>query len=1275
MKTYNNIPVIEGDGKGGGGGGGYEAPNTLRGDTNVNLLHLLCEGPIQGLATGDGQSIFIDKTSLQNPNGSYNYKGASWTLRLGTPTQEAINGFANVTSIVAVSQHVKYATPVTVSVSSNVIDAARVTLSFVQGLRQVDDSGNIMGNSVGIKIQSKPHASNTWSDVYNSTKSGKTNGAFEWQIYIPRPVGAEGTTWDIRISRTTADDATAKQQSAFDFVNMVEIVEVHETYDTFAVLGMSLNAQQFGGSIPTVSFLLKGGTIRIPSNYNANTRAYTGVWDGTWTTGYTDNPAFILYDLLTNTQYGGGVYGITDDVVDKYSFYNAAVFNDELVDDGLGGTEPRFNFNAVLMQRNDILSTALQVAGMMNANLFWRGGLLVLNQDRPTTPVMPISKTNVIDGMFTYTGTPLNQRITAVNVAYQDKTNHYFPKVISYSNDSAANTYGFNCVDFAAFGATSEGQAIRAGKWYVYASLNQTESVSFAMGLNGNYIECGDVIALYDEDYTSQAGAGRIVSATANTVQLDQVVTISGASPQIAVLLPDGETFEFQDIITPSGNTSNITIANTFSITPERFCDYIIYSAVAPRTFRITDVKQGSQPHTLEFTGLLYDVNNYSVIESGIVVPSPVYSQASIAAIGEVSNVSITETATNINLGEQIVRGLIISWQPPTQGTPLSYSVDWRSANGIYKTISDIHGQSVDIENLTPAYYDFVIRAKDLNGNESNGVAANYTISTAGSNTSILSAPTSFTVNGSGNVFSSPDVQFSWINPATNDNANTTLKDFVLKITDASGANILQTYSAPAVGPANTQTFLYTYGMNTKDYGSVSRTVYAKVYARDANYNLSTPASNTFINPVPSAMTGNVSALTNQIFIQVDLPTITDFAGIYVWRGTSGGFTPNTSTLVFEGKTNGFTDTNITAGTTYYYKWAAYDTFFAKDYTGAGLNISSAVSATPARTGIPVGAAFPSSGNTDGQLFYNTGDSHLYQYVTANTAWVRVGSDLIANDIKAGMITAGIIGTTELAANSVTATQIAAGAITTSKLSILSGSGTSIDMANGQIIFNNGSFMKVQGTGFGANNQFIEWYGPTNANIANCNAAAAISYLTTTGSAYFGGTLSAGKITNTGQTTNTSNTATIILGDFLTNGNTKNITISFTLVPAMGAGGSTWQASPGTMSASTGGNCTIYLDRSLDSGVTWTNAIATLNQTGSVPTISLFGKGGADIGIWNGFAVSTTITDSSAATSTMQLRGRIGNITYPVVTGTSLTQSGTANTPATQVISIIEVEY
>ena len=596
-------------GKGGGSGGAQEAPNTLSSTTVVRILELISEGEIGGLHTGDGRSIFINGTPLQNTDLSYNFDNAAWDIRVGLPSQPYMPGFPSSSAQVGVGIDVLDATPVTQTVSSYQVDSVKVAITLPDGLVNQDTSnGNLNGSSVTFALDRKPTSSGTWEQYASVTITGKTTTAYAAQYYMPRPAGAE-VSWDVRVRRVTPESAVTSVRNKVRFEYLVETEEVKLEYENSAYIGIAIDARSAGSQVPVRSYLVKGIKCKIPSNYDPLTGVYTGQWNGSFNVATTDNPAWILYDLLTNTRYGMGRYGITESQVDKFSFYDAGVFCDGLVQDGKGGSERRFTFNTVITAASDAYQLLQNVAGMMNATLVYVNGLISINQDRPATPVKLVTKANVIDGHFHYKSSPLPSRVTSVNVTWNDASdNKFLPRVTTVDDAAGILRYGFIAANIAAYGATTEGQAIRAGRWWLWTNLHQSEIANFKMGMNGFDLALGNVVKLYDEDYTNQTGAGRVVSSQSSSVTLDREIVVTSGVNTIEVLSPDGVTIQQRTILNGAGSWDFLIVDSPWSVNPEKYADYIITSTIAPRLFKITALKQDdSNPNFIEVETIEYE--------------------------------------------------------------------------------------------------------------------------------------------------------------------------------------------------------------------------------------------------------------------------------------------------------------------------------------------------------------------------------------------------------------------------------------------------------------------------------------------------------------------------------------------------------------------------------------------------------------------------------------------------------------------------------------------
>src|ERR1035437_563734 len=858
-------------GKGGGGSSGaVEATDTLRNNSFVNALELLSEGQINGLHTGDGQSVFINGTPLQNSDATYNFQGASYAIKTGSLSQTYIPGFASVNNTIGVVISVLQNSPVTQGISSSAVDAVRVTLTFSNGLKTQDTkTGNVNGGSVQYAVYKKIRSSNTWTVVVNETKTGKSNSAYSWQVYVPR--AGTGVNWDIKVQRITADASSSAVVDLMVLSSIVEIQEVKLAYPGFAYAGLTLDARQFGSQIPVRSYLIDGVNMFYPSNYNPSNGTFSGMWDATLLWGFCNDPAWVLYDLLTNSTYGAGLYGILPSQIDKFSFYNASVFNNAQVGDGHGGTERRFTFNAAIAARSDMLTLLLNVAGMMNATLVYVNGLITLVQDRPTEASVVVNKSNVIDGLFTYKSTPLNTYTTAANITYTNKANNYLPVVTNITADATASAgwmggingvskYGYNPTNIAAYGATTEGQAQRAARWYIYANLHQNEIAEFSMGLEGFRLKINDVVSLYDEDYTSKAGAGRVVSATSNTITFDRGLVVDGSSPSVSVVLPDGVTYETHAITGGSYLTCTIANAGTtlnqqtgatgvatsgWTVIPTQGCVYNVTSVVAPRPFRIIDIKQNTANTGLvDVTGVVYDKNNYTAIETGVTVPAGVYTIPQYLILSSPQSISFSDTSY-ITTDNIVKRTIIITWLKPAIGTADHYTLKYRRDNNNFITVENIQQTTYEILDVIEGTYDVNIFAVNANQLMSLPGQATHVVSLSPGTGSPLHPVTDLTVVGGGVIFNVLDLNAQWTNPLTNDNTNGVLKEFQVDV--YSGAVKLRSDKVASVLPGAVAKYSYTYNMNSADNpGGPIRSPKLSVFCVDLNKLTSVSTTTTF---------------------------------------------------------------------------------------------------------------------------------------------------------------------------------------------------------------------------------------------------------------------------------------------------------------------------------------------------------------------------------------------------------------------------------------------
>jgi hypothetical protein len=941
-KVDQNAPKIRGAKKGGGGGGGNEAANTLRSAAVFKVLGVISHGQIAGIC-GGAEGIYVNDTPLRNQSGEYNYPKAAWAYRVGLPEQPYIPGFDGVTSETSVGVPLTNASPVVRTLGS-AVDAINVKINFPQGLSYMSETADRTGTTVELAFDTKLTSSSTWETAAVVAVSGKQNSAYQKAIRVPRALGVGN--WDVRFRRLTGDPTTQNYLNATQVASFTEIQEVKVTYPMTAYLAFIADSQSFSQGTPTISVLTKGLLVRVPTNYNPETREYTGLWNGTFKYAWTDNPAWCLYDLLTNAEYGLGKNSIvTESIVNKFSFYSAAVYCDELVPDGQDGEEPRFTFNAVLNQRDDALKVLDLIASSMRAKLIYWNGLIDVVQDRPADPKSIITKANIINGKFVEKSSKLSERHTVFNVTYNDRTNRYQQQTeVVYGSEADLDFYGEVSADVFAIGATTPGQAIRHGKWAIETELNQTKVLTWEMSLEGFALRPNDVVSVYWDNYAGVSASGRVKAIDGVTLTLDRAVDLSMGST-IKVMLADGETWETRSIVEESGQLDTITLSAPFSTALVSQAIFGVTGPVEPRQYRIIDFKQTGE-NTVSIEALYHDPSKYSRIELGVSVPAPVYSNAQPVTCTPPTSLTFNEV--NVNEDNTIKRSLLVSWSAPLQGVPSSYALSYRLADGEWVSAGSISGMSFTIDPARVGKYDVKVVAISHLGYASLPAEGSYNVDTAGGGLSPLGAPTDLKDIGTGtSTFAGVDLNVQWTNPATNTFVlGATLRDFEVRTVDTVSGTVMRTEYVQAVGAGGTQTYSYTFGKNVAD-GGPRRTVRVEVRCRDANNNLSDPAIVVFSNPspgVPSNLTVLAGIGSNKI--TCDRPSDLDFSGLLIWRDTVPAFALTEDKVIYDGPDLYISDTALDVGTTYFYRVAAYDTF-GKSLTGTGMNVSAQLEGTP----------------------------------------------------------------------------------------------------------------------------------------------------------------------------------------------------------------------------------------------------------------------------------------------------------------------------------------
>lgn len=648
-----------------------EGPNTLRSIATARIIDLVSEGPIVGLVDGL-KSVYFDNTPLLDSEGNANFANVTVEERLGLPDQDPLAGFTDVEATTAVGTQVVHDTPVVRAVSDTDIDAIRVTIRIPELWTANQTTGDVTASSLALKIEVQPDGG-SYAGAVNETIQGKTTAAYEKAYRIDLAGYGDGP-WNVRLTRVSADyDSVAKAGDLY-FSSITTIVDHRLIYPDSGLYGVAVDAQTFGGSIPVRSYDIKGREWDVPSNYDPETRTYDGAWDGTFKSAWTDNPAWVFWGLTTHERFGLGEF-ITTAALDKWSLYAIAQYCDGLVDDGKGGTEPRYTFNGVIgPTRDDALRVLLSLASVFRGMVYWSSGSVFATADMPGDPVKLVTPANVIGGEFTYEGASLKTRHSAVLVTWNDPDDNFNPNIEVVEDADAIEQFGYRPLETAAVGCTSRGQARRCGLWILETERYETELVHYTCSWDQADLRPGQIIAVADPAYAGLRAGGRLLSATLSSLALDNTVNIAAlADYSVDVVMPDG-SIESRNLTNAVGDTATLTLDEDLPTVPLAGAIWVLTSsAAAPRQFRVISVSETAR-NLFDVTALFISPGKYSRVESGLIVEDPAYTALPSGKLGAPTNLGHDQSLYESGAGA-IFGKVAISWSPSTDPRASRYEV------------------------------------------------------------------------------------------------------------------------------------------------------------------------------------------------------------------------------------------------------------------------------------------------------------------------------------------------------------------------------------------------------------------------------------------------------------------------------------------------------------------------------------------------------------------------------------------------------------------------
>lgn len=546
--------------------------------------------------------------------------------------------------------------------------------------------------------------------AYTDIISGKTTSKYQRSYYIQLPAGG---SWDIRIRRITADATTSNVQNKTYWDSFTEIIDAKLTYPNSAIFGLEVDAQQFS-NIPTRGYEINGILLKVPTNYDPLLRTYSGTWNGQFKVAWSNNPAWVFYDLVTNDRYGLGEF-ISTSQIDKWTLYSIAKYCDELVDDGFGVAEPRFTMNLYIQTRKDAYRVLSNIASAFRAVLNWSAGSIIAIQDAPSDPVALFNAANVIDGAFNYQGSSGRTRHTVALVTWNDPDDAYSQKIEYVSDHEGIARYGIQQTEVVAFGCTSRGQAHRFGKAILYTERMETETVSFRTGLDGTLVYPGAIIHTHDTTRAGKRMGGRIISATTNTIAIDAPITIeSGKIYELSLTLPDG-SIATREIIAGLGETTSFTFSEALSAIPQADSIWILSASdLVPETWRVISMTEVDQTQ-IEITAVSHRPDKYDAIEKDLTLQPLPISVIKTSAPDAPINLQISESLYLAALSAIAVKATL-SWNPVI--TAVSYIVTYRfgEENPVQVQTADT---TIDIQPLQEGTYTFGVQAVNALGRKS----------------------------------------------------------------------------------------------------------------------------------------------------------------------------------------------------------------------------------------------------------------------------------------------------------------------------------------------------------------------------------------------------------------------------------------------------------------------------------------------------------------------------------------------------------------------------
>ncbi|MGF7506116.1 DUF1983 domain-containing protein [Klebsiella pneumoniae] len=679
-----------------------EQPDDLQSVAKAKILLALGEGEFAGGLTG--KDIYLDGTPLENADGSQNFSGVSWEFRPGTQAQTYIQGIPGTENEISVGTEVSSKTAWTHTFTNTQLSAVRVRLKWPSLMKQEDD-GDVVGNTVKYAIDLQTDGG-AWQTVLETAVTGKTTSGYERSHRIDLPQA--GSTWTLRLRKISPDANSVKVGDVMTLQSYTEVIDAKLRYPNTALLYIEFDSSQFNGSIPQISCEPRGRVIRVPDNYNPETREYTGVWTGGFKWAWTDNPAWIYYDIVTADRFGLG-NRLSSANISKWTLYQIAQYCDQLVPDGRGGDgmEPRYTCNVYVQERNDAYTVLRDFAAIFRGMTCWNGEQIVVQADMPRDVDFTYTRANIV-GKPRYSSSSSQVRYTNALVSWSDPDNAYADAMEPAFIPELVSRYSFNQLEMTAIGCTRQSEAHRKGLWGILTN-NKDRVVEFDVGLDGRIPQPGYIIALADELLAGRVNGGRISAVNGRVITLDRDVDAKPGD-RLQLNLPSGIS-QSRTIQAVNGRRQ-ITVTTAYSETPERECVWAVESNdLFLQQYRVTGVKENGDA-TLTITGVSHDPDKFARIDTGAIIDQRPVSVLPAGNQSPPDDIVITSRSV-VNQGIS-VETMQVNWSAVSGA--IAYEAQWRRNDGNWINVPRSSTTSFEVSGIYAGRY--LVRVRAINAAE-----------------------------------------------------------------------------------------------------------------------------------------------------------------------------------------------------------------------------------------------------------------------------------------------------------------------------------------------------------------------------------------------------------------------------------------------------------------------------------------------------------------------------------------------------------------------------